>query len=137
AGSHQLAQDLVTVGQSLLDVKAWERAEPLIREGLAIREKIQPDAWRTFNTKSLLGDALLGQKRYADAEPLLLAGYRGMKALEETMEPLGRMRIPKTLERLVRLYEAKGDPKEAAAWRARLEAARTTESAPSTRDTKR
>jgi hypothetical protein len=42
------------------------------------REKKEPDAWTTFNTKSLLGGALLGRKKCADAEPLLMAGYAGM-----------------------------------------------------------
>ena len=31
---------------------------------------------------SLLGGALLGQGRYAEAEPLVVAGYEGMKARE-------------------------------------------------------
>ena len=43
----------------------------------------QPDAWTTFNAKSLLGEALAGQTKYADAEPLLLAGYEGLKAKEK------------------------------------------------------
>ena len=63
--------------------KAWTEAEPLLRECLAIREKTQPDVWPTFNTQSLLGGALLGQKKYADAEPLLLAGLRGDEAAGE------------------------------------------------------
>jgi hypothetical protein len=36
-----------------------------------------PDAWQTHNTKSMLGGARLGQKKYADTEPLLVAGYEG------------------------------------------------------------
>ena len=60
-------------------------AEPLIREALTIREKTQPDAWTTFNTQSLLGGALLGQKKYAEAEPLLLKGYEGLKQRETTI----------------------------------------------------
>jgi hypothetical protein len=34
---------------------------------------------------STLGGALLGQQKYADAEPLLLKGYDGMKARENTI----------------------------------------------------
>ena len=52
------------------------------RECLLIREKTEPDAWTTFNTKSLLGGSLLGQKNYSGAEPLLLAGYEGMQERE-------------------------------------------------------
>ncbi len=88
--SPELAGVLATFGQTLLGVKAWDEAEPLLREALTIREKAQPDAWRTFNTKSMLGGALLGQKKFAEAEPLLLAGYRGMKEREATIEPSGR-----------------------------------------------
>ena len=50
-----------------------------MRESLTIRERIRPGNWATYNTKSLLGESLLGQKKYAEAEPLLLSGYEGMK----------------------------------------------------------
>jgi hypothetical protein len=46
----------------------------VLRESLALREKKKPDAWTRFNTKSMLGGALLRQKNYADAEPLLING---------------------------------------------------------------
>ena len=42
-----------------------------------------PDDWLTFNARSLLGGSLLGQKKYAEAEPLLLSGYEGMKQRED------------------------------------------------------
>ena len=61
-----------------------------------IREKFQPDVWTTFNTKSLLGGAQLGQKKYADAEPLLLAGYDGMKQREKTIPPQGKHPPPRS-----------------------------------------
>jgi hypothetical protein len=48
---------------SMLQAKAFTDAEPLLRKCLAIREKTQPDLWTTFNTQSLLGGALLGQKK--------------------------------------------------------------------------
>ena len=48
---------------------------------------MEPDASWKFNTKSLLGGALLGQKKFAEAEPLLLAGYEGLKLREKTIPP--------------------------------------------------
>ena len=68
----------------------------MLRECLAIRVKKQPDAWSTFNTQSKLGGVLLGQKKYADAEPLLLQGYEGMKQREAKIPPLisARTRLP-------------------------------------------
>ena len=55
------------------------QAESLAREALAIRERLRPDEWLIFDTRSLLGGALLGQRKYAEAEPLLLESYEGMK----------------------------------------------------------
>ena len=77
---------------------------------------MQPDDWTTFNTKSALGEALLGQKKYAEAEPLLLAGYKGMKAREKTTPALRGLRIPEALDRLIELYTATNKPDEAKKW---------------------
>ncbi len=93
----------------------------MLRECLAIREKVAPDSWNTFNTKSMLGGALLGQKKYADAEPLLLKGYQGMKEREKTIPPQGEDRLPEAVERLVQLYEELAKNDEAAKWRTELQ----------------
>jgi len=103
---------------SLLQAKAFTEAEPLLRECLAIREKTQPDLWTTFNTQSLLGGALLGQKKYAEAEPLLLAGYEGMKQREKSIPPQGATRIPEALDRLLDLCTATSWPDEVKKWQA-------------------
>src|SRR5262249_2713218 len=62
-------------GLGLIQQGKWAEAEAILRECLAIREKVQPDEWTTFNTRSLLGGSLLGQKKYAEAEPLIISGY--------------------------------------------------------------
>jgi len=128
--SPELAGQLATISVTLLTLQAWDEAEPLLRECLAIREKTAPHDWRTFNTKSMLGGALLGQKKFALAEPLLLAGYQGMQEREAAIPPNGRVRIPEALERLVKVYAAQGNEAEAAAWRSKLEAARAAVPAP-------
>jgi hypothetical protein len=89
-------------------------AEPVLRECLAIRLQKEPDAWTTFNTKSMLGAALLGQKKYADAEPLLLAGYEGMTQRAAKIPPQGQVRLTEALEQLVQFYDDSGEPKKAA-----------------------
>jgi len=99
------------------------KAEALLRECSAIGEKKQPDAWTTFDTKSLLGAALLGQKKYSEAEPLLLAGYQGLKQREARIPVSGGSRLVGALERLVQLYEALGKKHEAKEWREKLAAA--------------
>src|SRR5207244_4505992 len=104
----QLAGLLARIGNGLLEQKKWTEAEPLLHECLAIREKNESDDWRTFSTKSMLGGALLGQKNYADALPLLLAGYEGLKQHEAKIPPQGKLRLTEAVERLVQLYEAVG-----------------------------
>ena len=102
----------------------WSEAEPLLREALAIREKATPDDWARYDAMSLLGAALLGQGRYAEAEPLIVAGYEGMKAREARIIVPERPRLREAAERVIRLYEAWGQPEEAAAWKARAGDAR-------------
>jgi eukaryotic-like serine/threonine-protein kinase len=91
-------------------------AEPIFRACLALRAKTAPDDWRTFSTKSQLGRSLLAQKKYADAEPLLLAGYEGMKQRESKITPQGKVRLSEARERLLQLYEATGQNAKAEAW---------------------
>ena len=71
-----------------------------------------PTSGRRSTRKSLLGGALLGQKKYADAEPLLLTGYEGMKQREKTIPPQGQTRLPEALDRLIELYTATNKPDE-------------------------
>ena len=82
--SPQLAGVLAQFGMIPPEQEMSMEAEPLLRECLAIREKALPDNWLTFNTRSMLGGLLLGQKKYEEAEPLLLAGYEGMKERENS-----------------------------------------------------
>ena len=64
----------------------------------------------------MLGGALLGQKKHAEAEPLLVKGYEGMKAREKTIPPQGNIRIPEALDRLIELYTATNKPDELKKW---------------------
>jgi tetratricopeptide (TPR) repeat protein len=106
---------------ALLAGGKFGEAEPLARQCLALREKEIPDGWWTFNARSMLGGSLLGQKKYSEAEPLLLSGYEGLKQREDKISPAGKPRLKETLQRLVQLYEATGRPDHAAEWRRKLE----------------
>jgi tetratricopeptide (TPR) repeat protein len=111
---------LNSLGDGYIRAGHAAKAEPLLRECLAVREKKEPDAWTTFGTKSLLGAALLGQKKYSEAEPLLLAGYQGLKQREATIPLPAKVRLIAAVERLVRLYEATGDNVKAKEWQQKL-----------------
>ena len=86
-----------------------------------ICEKTSPDDWSLLNTESMLGGALAGQKKFQEAEPLLLEGYSGMKDREAKIPPAAKTRLAESLKRLVQLYDDWGKPDQAAEWRAKLE----------------
>jgi hypothetical protein len=98
----------------------WAEAEPPLREALAIREKVSPDDWSRFDDMSMLGGAMLGQSRHAEAEPLIVGGYEGMKGREPRITVALRWRLPEAAGRIARLYEAWDRPDQASAWKARL-----------------
>jgi tetratricopeptide (TPR) repeat protein len=114
------AAELAALGFKLLHQKKWSDAEAPLAESLAIREQTQPEIWSTFNSRSLLGAALLGQRKYEQAEPLLVQGYKGMIDREATIPPQGQPRVREALERLIDLYFALGKPEQANDWRRRL-----------------
>jgi tetratricopeptide (TPR) repeat protein len=115
------ADELAELGLSLLQQSKGTKAEPVLRECLTIHEKKLPDSWATFHAQSLLGGALLGQKKYKEAEPLLLQGYEGMERRQGQMPAAARPRLREALERLIELYEATAQAEQAARWRQELE----------------
>jgi hypothetical protein len=60
-------------------------AETDARQNLAIREKTAPEDWLAFDARCRLGAILLDRKNIAEAEPLLLSGYNGMKERESAI----------------------------------------------------
>lgn len=121
-GSPALAHALTRLGRNLLQLGKTAEAEQVLRESLIYREKKLPDDWATFLTQSLWGDILLGQGKYAEAEPFLLQGYEGLKQCAAKIPKEEAPRLTEALERLVNLYDAWGKPDQAAEWRKKLEA---------------
>jgi tetratricopeptide (TPR) repeat protein len=128
--SAQLAGLLAIAGKQLLELKLYNDAEPIVRECLRLREKLVKSPapgtpgsavavrpWQVANAQSLLGAVLTGQKKYVDAEPLLLAGVKGLIADEKAIPPQGKINIDDSIRRLIELYEATGNTEEAAKWR--------------------
>jgi tetratricopeptide (TPR) repeat protein len=101
----------------------FTESEPLAREALEFNQKKQPDDWQRFRAECLLGASLAGQKKYAEAEPLLLEGYQGMV---ERKERMGWMGVPNwyhldlAREWVVQFYQAWGKPEKAAEWKDRI-----------------
>jgi len=95
-------------------------SEALAREAFEGDRKTRPDDWRRFFAESLLGASLAGQKKYDEAEPLLIAGYQGMDAGKGKIAVPDRYRPDRAGEWIVQLYQAWGKPGKAAEWQQRL-----------------
>jgi eukaryotic-like serine/threonine-protein kinase len=130
ADASELAALLAQLTIALLAQEKFAAAEASARECLALREANFPDHWLTFHAKSLLGDCLLGQKHYVAAEPLLLAGYGGMRQREGSMTAKDKVRLQESTGRLVRLYQATGPVEKIGEWKARLVEFSRTQSQP-------
>lgn len=121
-GEHlDVATTAAQLTRLLLEQEKFAEAEAPARECLILREKLLPDHWLTFNSRSVLGACLLGAKSYAEAEPLLLSGYEGMKQREEQIPASVRaIRLKEALERLVQYCEATDESGRASEWRRKL-----------------
>ena len=95
----------------------FAESEALAHEALEFDRKKQPDDWQRFRTESLLGASLAGQKKYAEAEPLLLEGYQGMMARKDRIAVPDWYHMDRAREWIVQLYQAWGKPAQAAEWR--------------------
>ena len=96
-------------------------AEALLREALSALEKTRPGDWRRFSVQTLLGAALLGQRRYAEAEPLLLSGYAGLAQRRDKIPSTDRPHLTDAGDRIIELYLAWGRSDQAAEWQTKLE----------------
>jgi tetratricopeptide (TPR) repeat protein len=104
------AADLALV---YLSLGKFAESEPLARESLDFYRRKQPDEWQRFRAESLLGASLAGQKKYAEGEPQLLEGYRGMVARRERIAVPDQYHLDYAREWINRLYP--GDHSERAA----------------------
>ena len=94
---------------NMLMKKRFAEAEPLAREALAYYERELPDNPQRFACLSLLGGVLLDQQRYAEAEPLILQGYQGLKQRQATRF-IEKYHLDEASRRLVRFYEENNQP---------------------------
>ena len=127
----QLSGALALAGKDWLDLKQYSPAESVLRECLALREKLAKDKqvlpWQIAIVRSLLGGALLGQKKYAEAALLLEAGYVGLKQDEKAIPPQSRFLLAEALSGLVEVCQATGKKEDAAKWELELKHFRAAE----------
>jgi hypothetical protein len=123
--SEPTSEVMARLANQLMSRAKWETAEVVLRECLNIREKVvqRPHTmlpkWVVQYTRSMLGGALLGQKKFLEAELLLLDAAEKLLAEEGSVPTTRRGDIQQALDRVVMLYTAIGNAEKAAEWRKR------------------
>jgi serine/threonine protein kinase len=108
---------LIVQGLSLTKTGRPGDGEKILREALKIRtESLPPGHYWIAEANSALGECLTIQKRYAEAEPLLIDGYNGRRATFGDRH----FKTVEAVKRIIALYDGWGKPTLAAQYRALL-----------------
>ena len=103
---------LIVKGLSLAKTGNTADGEKLLREAVEIRTSTLPaDHYWVALANSSLGECLMIEKKYNDAEPLLVESYESLKSSQGKSNP----RTELAMQRLVALYAAEHKPEKAAA----------------------
>jgi tetratricopeptide (TPR) repeat protein len=108
---------LAWLGRVRLHQREYAEAESLLREALNGQEKKTPDAWQRYDSQSMLGASLAGQRKFGAAEPLLQSGYQGLVQRKDTIPWGSRSWLDEAGERIPQLYQNWGKPEQAAEWK--------------------
>jgi tetratricopeptide (TPR) repeat protein len=104
----------------LLELGQPTDAESIMPKAKELTEAAARADWRTASARIVLGRILLAEDKGAQAEPLLLSGYDGLKACETNNPVQAKPRLKEALQSLVQLYELRSNAVQAAAWKQRL-----------------
>jgi eukaryotic-like serine/threonine-protein kinase len=104
------------LGRLRLREHKYGEAESTLRDALGGYEKLMPESWERYNCQSMLGVSLEGQRKYSEAEPLLISGYEGVKHREASIPLQDRHVLTEVAERVIRLYENWKKPEKVKEW---------------------
>ena len=105
---------LKDVGLGLTRTGHAGEAEALLREHVAVTKKVAPQSIFVASGESALGECLTEERKFAEAEPLIVGSYEAIKKAQGEKSPLSIA----AAKRAVTLYEKMKNPTEAAKYRA-------------------
>ena len=110
---------MALLGEALFRQSRFAEAEVRLRDAVAGFEKSGSDTWVRRMALVFLGVSLSGQKRYQEAEPLLLAGREGLVEQHAMISASSRYLINQSAAWIADLYQGWGKTELAAEWRQR------------------
>ncbi|MFO0820414.1 MAG: tetratricopeptide repeat protein [Pirellulales bacterium] len=105
------------LGANLLKQSKGGEAEAILSKVLELSRQNEPMDWTTFDAASLLGEAMLQQKKYDQSEKLLKEGFEGLLRATANAPLEVHSRRMNAAQRLVNLYEQTNQPAEAQKYR--------------------
>jgi tetratricopeptide (TPR) repeat protein len=96
---------MVSLAEVLLAEKKFPQAEAVLKT-LSAQTPPGEETWLRALRQSLLGESLAGQKRYAEAAPLLKSGYAELRQAQIPLlyRPERRFEVRRARQRLVAFY---------------------------------
>ena len=107
------------IGWVQLQLRRFQESEKTLRDARATLIRTAPGSWERFNVDSMLGASLAGQKRFEEAESLLLSGYNGMASAPRSTNQNNTSRFSRDQagEAIVQMYADWGRPEKQNEWR--------------------
>lgn len=103
-------------GNALLELGQFAECEAVLQACLKLRTELKSAPWRLAHTRGLIGVARQGQQ-FADAESLILESQRAIEGDDGAPAYVREA----ALQRVITLYEQRGESERAAEWRAKLQ----------------
>lgn len=92
------------------------QAEPFARESLSLRRKADAAWWMIASSESLVGAALLEQRKLNEAYPYVISSAKQLLARKDEMPEAARPRLAESIARAVDLCEQTGKAEESTYW---------------------
>ena len=116
---------LSDLGWILLLQRQYNESEATLRTAVKIYEESPPVSWNDDRCRSLLGAALMNQRKYDEAEVLLISAHEGLTRRRESIPSWFPGELDQSADRIVQLYRDWGKPDKAAEWTSRLQRPRS------------
>jgi tetratricopeptide (TPR) repeat protein len=106
----------ILLGEARLNRQQFGGAETVLRDALQIYKKTAPEDFARYWCQGLLGASLAGEKKYTEAETLLVSGYEGMVKGQDNVPAGERPAIKEVGRRTAKLYRDWGKGDMAVEW---------------------
>jgi tetratricopeptide (TPR) repeat protein len=94
----------------------FAEAETLLRPVIIAWDKTRPGDWRALQCRNLMGAALAGQRRFGEAEALLVSSAEGLERRSSEVPAIDRHLIGEADKRVAEAYGAWGRADKASDW---------------------